>query len=73
MTFMLRIICIAVVVIMVGCASYPVNPPLDEIVEGVGYSSLNLARVEGNTTENYVLLALSGGGFAGYSRSLSIN
>ena len=55
-------LCLTLVTIITACASYPVNPPLDEIDEDVGYSSLNLARGEGNTDENYVLLALSGGG-----------
>ncbi len=62
MSVLLRVVLSIAAGVTTGCAQYPVNPPLDGIVEGTGYSGLNLTRGDGNTDENYVLLALSGGG-----------
>lgn len=45
-----------------GCASYPVNPPLNKIDTATGYRFENLAMNQGNSDETFIILALSGGG-----------
>lgn len=50
------------VTLLTGCASYPVNPPLDTYDPDFGYRDGNLAKGPGNSNENFVLVALSGGG-----------
>lgn len=51
-----------VVVIAGGCASYPVNPPLDKIDPESGYRFRNREMNRGNSDETFIILALSGGG-----------
>ena len=51
-----------VVVIAGGCASYPVNPPLDKIDPESGYRFQNREMNRGNSDETFIILALSGGG-----------
>ncbi len=62
MSLIARIVLSLAVGITAGCASHPVNPPLEQYDTSLGYRSSNLAKGEGNTDENYILLALSGGG-----------
>jgi len=45
-----------------GCASYPVNPPLQHIDEHAGYRLANLALGEKNSDDLFVIVGLSGGG-----------
>ncbi len=45
-----------------GCASYPVNPPLQQEDGRDGYRIINLRPGEKNTDELFVILSLSGGG-----------
>ena len=45
-----------------GCASYPVNPPLQQKDESDGYRMSNLGTGEKNTDELFVILSMSGGG-----------
>jgi NTE family protein len=49
-------------VLCCGCASYPVNPPLQHIDENSGYRMSKLTLGENNTDELFVILSLSGGG-----------
>ena len=46
-----------------GCASYPVNPPLQHIDDNAGYRMINRTLGEKNSDELFVVLGLSGGGF----------
>lgn len=55
-------VCSAVLVLSCGCASYPVNPPLEQIDENTGYRMVNRTLGEKNTDELFVVLSLSGGG-----------
>ncbi len=52
----------AVFVLCCGCASYPVNPPLQHIDENVGYRMTNRTLGEKNTDKLFVVMSLSGGG-----------
>jgi len=52
----------AVFVLCYGCASYPVNPPLPQIEENLGYRMSNRTLGENNSDELFVILSLSGGG-----------
>jgi len=52
----------AVLILSSGCASYPVNPPLNHIDDDVGYRMINRTLAEKNTDEMFVVLSLSGGG-----------
>jgi len=45
-----------------GCASYPLNPPLQRIDESTGYRLSNLVPGEKNSDDLFVILGLSGGG-----------
>ncbi|NCF50868.1 hypothetical protein GWP57_04595 [Gammaproteobacteria bacterium] len=45
-----------------GCASYPLNDPIEEINSSTGYRLENLPPGPGNSDDLYVILALSGGG-----------
>ena len=47
---------------LTGCASYPVNVPIDEVDLSSGYRLENLALGSKNSDETFVILALSGGG-----------
>lgn len=46
-----------------GCASYPVNPPLQHIDDNAGYRMINRTLGEKNSDGLFVVLGLSGGGF----------
>ena len=48
--------------LLCGCASYPLNPPLQQIDESAGYRLSNRTLGENNTDELFVILGLSGGG-----------
>lgn len=52
----------AVLLMCGGCASYPVNPPLQQIDKNTGYRLGNLTLGEKNSDEVFVILGLSGGG-----------
>ncbi len=45
-----------------GCASYPVNPPLQHTDENAGYRMANRTLGEKNSDELFVVMSLSGGG-----------
>jgi len=45
-----------------GCASYPVNPPLQHADDNTGYRMANRTLGDKNTDETFVILSLSGGG-----------
>jgi len=45
-----------------GCASYPVNPPLQRVDENAGYRLTNLTLGEKNSDDLFVIVGLSGGG-----------
>jgi len=45
-----------------GCASYPVNAPLLQIDDAVGYRFNNRTLGTNNSEELFVILGLSGGG-----------
>jgi NTE family protein len=47
---------------IIGCASFPVNPPLKAVDYDAGYRFRHLSLGEGNTKETFVVLTLSGGG-----------
>jgi len=49
-------------ILVAGCASYPINPPIDQVNESKGYRFANLALGEKNTDELFVVVSLSGGG-----------
>lgn len=51
-----------VFVLCSGCASYPVNPPLQQVDEDTGYRLSNMTLGERNSDELFVVLGLSGGG-----------
>ncbi|MDX2416112.1 MAG: patatin-like phospholipase family protein [Xanthomonadales bacterium] len=51
-----------VFVLCCGCASYPVNPPLQHADDNAGYRMTNRTLGEKNTDETFVILSLSGGG-----------
>lgn len=52
----------ALLAVLAGCASYPVNAPLEKIDADTGYRLNNRILGENNSDELYVILALSGGG-----------
>jgi len=52
----------AVCLFVCGCASYPVNPPLQHIDENAGYRLVNRTLGEKNSDDVFVILGLSGGG-----------
>lgn len=52
----------AVFVALCGCASYPVNPPLQRIDDNAGYRLANRTLGEKNSNDVFVILGLSGGG-----------
>lgn len=56
------VLSLLVVFIAGGCASYPVNPPLDKIDTDSGYRFKNREMNRGNSDETFIILALSGGG-----------
>lgn len=45
-----------------ACASYPVNPPLQQIKQETGYRLTNRTLGEKNSDELFIVLSLSGGG-----------
>ena len=47
---------------LAGCASYPLNVPIDEIDPSSGYRLNTMALGDKNSDEIFVILALSGGG-----------
>lgn len=49
-------------VLCCGCASYPVNPPLQRVDENLGYRMSNRTLGEKNSDELFVIVSLSGGG-----------
>jgi len=51
-----------VFVLCCGCASYPVNPPLQQTEDNSGYRMINRTLGEQNSDEVFVILGLSGGG-----------
>jgi NTE family protein len=51
-----------ILISIAGCASYPINPPIDQVNESKGYRFANLALGEKNTDELFVVVSLSGGG-----------
>ena len=55
-------VCSTILVLCCGCASYPVNPPLEEIDENTGYRMANRTLGEKNSDELFIVLSLSGGG-----------
>jgi len=57
----IHILCFAAVVLMGGCAHYPVNAPLKHFDAQAGYRFNNLSSPE-NSDELLVVLAFSGGG-----------
>ncbi|MBU0484186.1 MAG: patatin-like phospholipase family protein [Proteobacteria bacterium] len=56
------ILLLLVALMSCGCASYPVNPPLNEVDTTTGYRFKNLAMNPGNGDDTFIILALSGGG-----------
>ena len=48
--------------LLLGCASYPLNDPLQQIDDGTGYRLNNRALGEKNSDELFVIVGLSGGG-----------
>ena len=62
MTFCKKIGLACVFAVTCGCASYPLNPPLGRVDPGSGYRDTNVTLGPGNSNENFVLVALSGGG-----------
>jgi NTE family protein len=52
----------AIFMLCVGCASYPVNAPLQKINDEVGYRMNNRTLGDGNSDDLFVILAMSGGG-----------
>ncbi|MDH3671032.1 MAG: patatin-like phospholipase family protein [Gammaproteobacteria bacterium] len=52
----------AILILIAGCASYPINPSIDQVNESKGYRFANLALGEKNTDELFVVVSLSGGG-----------
>ena len=59
--FSVSAIC-AVIVLCSGCASYPVNAPLQQIDDEVGYRMVNRTLDAKNSDDLFVILGLSGGG-----------
>ncbi len=55
-------VCSTVLVLCYGCASYPVNPPLEKVDENAGYRMVNRTLGEKNSDDLFVVLSLSGGG-----------
>jgi len=51
-----------VIALCCGCASYPLNAPLQQIDHEVGYRLRNRTMGEKNSDELFVILGLSGGG-----------
>ena len=49
-------------ILLGGCASYPVNPPLQQINEETGYRLATRTLGPKNSDELFVVMALSGGG-----------
>jgi hypothetical protein len=50
-------------VLCCGCASYPVNPPLQQVDGNAGYRMINRTLGEKNSDELFVILGLPGGGY----------
>lgn len=50
------------ILLMTGCAHYPVNPPLEEISPSSGYRFNNLSAGEKNSNETFIIVSMSGGG-----------
>jgi NTE family protein len=48
--------------VLIGCARYPVNPPLDHVDAAKGYRFQNLFPGEKNTDDVFIIVSLSGGG-----------
>ena len=59
--FNLCVLC-TVVGLCCGCASYPVNAPIQQIDQDVGYRMNNRILGTKNSDETFVILGLSGGG-----------
>jgi len=59
--FNLRAIC-TIIVLCSGCASYPINAPLQQIDDEVGYRMINRTLGPKNSDDLFVILGLSGGG-----------
>ncbi len=53
---------ISLLTIVSGCASYPVNAPLDKIDPEAGYRLNNRILGEKNSDDVFIILGLSGGG-----------
>ena len=53
---------LVILILVAGCASYPINPSIDQVNESKGYRFANLALGEKNTDELFVVVSLSGGG-----------
>jgi NTE family protein len=48
--------------LVVGCASYPTNPPLQQVDPAAGYRLQNHIKHPGSNDSVFVILAFSGGG-----------
>jgi NTE family protein len=59
-----RIVSLAVVALLLlgGCATPPINPPITQIDPGAGYRFETRQTVSTNSKDNLVILAFSGGG-----------
>ncbi len=58
----MRVLSIAAMLIVLGgCASRPVNPPITQANPGAGYR-FEVREVHSRSKENLVILAFSGGG-----------
>ena len=53
---------LAAALLLVGCASFPTNPPLAEYVPKAGYSFDKLGLGRNNTDKLFVIVTFSGGG-----------
>ena len=53
---------LAAALLLVGCASFPPNPPLAEYVPKAGYSFDKLGLGRNNTDKLFVIVTFSGGG-----------
>lgn len=48
--------------LLAGCASFAVNPPLEQVDHQSGYRLENLEVGPGNSDETFFIVSLSGGG-----------
>ena len=58
------LVCLPVLsaILLGGCASYPVNPPLQQLNEETGYRLATRTLGPKNSDDLFVVMALSGGG-----------